>query len=72
VKKEDLLEILSHYPVILKYLESVGKQRLKTTHPEDLNERDDNTPMSLRLQQELENYRKARDHSENMFGLDSP
>jgi len=72
VKKEELVEILSHYPVTLKYLESVGKQRLKTTHPEDLIDRDDNTQMSLRLQQELDNLRKVKGHSENMYGLDSP
>lgn len=49
VTKEDLLSLLESHPVTLRYLESVGKQRLKTTHPEDLIGQEDKTIISMRL-----------------------
>lgn len=72
VTKEDLLSLLESYPVTLRYLESVGKQRLKTTHPEDLANSEDRTIMSMRLQRELESLRRGQTRHDNMFGLDSP
>jgi len=72
VTKEDLLRLLESYPVTLRYLESVGKQRLKTTHPEDLANSEDKTIMSMRLHRELESLRKGQTRHDNMFGLDSP
>lgn len=36
INKDDLVPILHKYPLIYKYLKAVGKQRLETTHPEDI------------------------------------
>lgn len=42
IGKDDLIEILSRYPLIYKYLKAVGKQRLETTHPSDISGEQDN------------------------------
>lgn len=40
VEKDDLLSVLEESPLHLKYLRAVAKQRLQTTHPEDLVDKD--------------------------------
>lgn len=46
---------MKDFPLHLKYLKAVGKQRLKTTNPEDLqNEEGGQNDMVSRLQHEME------------------
>jgi CRP-like cAMP-binding protein len=41
VDKDDFLSILEKYPLIMKYLKAVAKQRLETSHPHDISDEQD-------------------------------
>jgi hypothetical protein len=70
IDKDELLSALKDFPLHLKYLKAVGKQRLKTTNPEDLLDEDGND-MGVRLQHEI-NAMKKNQGAGDIIGVDSP
>jgi CRP-like cAMP-binding protein len=71
VDKNNFLSILEEHPLQMKYLRAVGRQRLLTTHPYDLDDEEDRNVMQMRLKQELMAIKRSKpDYM--LMGLDSP
>ena len=70
VEKDDLMQVLEEFPLHLKYLKAVGRQRLKTTHPADLKDHDSEQELTIKFKQEIQSKNQAG-RGASLFRLES-